>query len=63
MAELEKLNEILPKLPKEFAVDYYWSLRSLAKKIASASGGLLGYMAVGYEESKLIGLDMIHAPE
>ncbi len=61
--DLKKLNDILPKLEKEFAIDFYWSLRGLAKKIASASGGLLGYMAVGYEESKLIGLDMIDIPE
>lgn len=61
-SELAGLNEVLPKLPSEFATDYYWSLRSLARKIASASGGILGYMAVGYEESKLIGLDMINAP-
>ena len=63
IADLKKLNDILPKLEKEFAVDFYWSLRGLAKKIATASGGLLGYMAVGYEESKLIGLDMIDIPE
>ena len=63
ISDLERLNDILPKLPHEFATDYYWSLRSLAKKIASASGGLLGYLAVGYEESKLLGLDMIQVPE
>ena len=63
IAELEKLNDILPKLNREFANDYYWSLRGMASKIAHASGGLLGYMAVGYEESKLIGLEMINEPE
>jgi hypothetical protein len=60
--DLHKLNDILPKLPLEFAIDFYWSIRGLAKKIASASGGVLGYMAVGFEESKLLGLDMIHNP-
>ena len=60
--ELEKLNDILPRLGREFAVDFYASITDLAKKIAQASGGVLGYMAVGYEESKLIGLDMIKAP-
>ena len=60
--ELAKLNDILPKLNSEFANDYYWSLRSMADKIAQASGGLLGYMSVGYEESKLVGLEMINEP-
>ncbi len=63
IADLEKLNSILPKLEQEFANDFYWSLRGMADKIAHASGGLLGYMAVGYEESKLIGLDMINEPK
>ena len=60
--ELERLNDIFPKLDREFAVDFHASITDLAKKIAQASGGVLGYMAVGYEESKLIGLDMIKAP-
>lgn len=60
--ELEKLNDILPKLDNRFAVVFYNSIRDIAKKIAEASGGVLGYMAVGYEESKLIGLDMIKDP-
>jgi hypothetical protein len=61
--ELIKLNSVLPVLSKDFATNYYWSIRSLAKKIAGASGGVLGYLAVGYEESKLVGLDMIDNPE
>lgn len=60
--ELEKINSILPKLDNEFAVDFYASLRELAKKVAEASGGLLGYMAVGYEENKLMNLQMIKNP-
>ena len=60
--ELERLNHILPKLDKNFAIDFYASIRDIARKIAEASGGVLGYMAVGYEESKLIGLDMIKEP-
>ncbi len=62
VAELEKLNDILPKLDKEFAIDLYASAKDLAKKIAKSSGGILGYMTIGYEESKLIGLDMINDP-
>lgn len=62
IAELERVNEILPKLDNRFAVEFYASIRDMAKKIAEASGGVLGYLAVGYEESKLIGLDMIKDP-
>ena len=60
--ELEQLNKILPKLDKKFAVEFYASIKDIAKKIAESSGGLLGYMAVGYEESKLIGLNMVKNP-
>ncbi|MEM6522388.1 MAG: hypothetical protein AAF693_01295 [Bacteroidota bacterium] len=62
IAELKKLNTILPKLDKNFAVDIYQSIRDIARKVAEASGGLLGYLAVGYEESKFVGLDMIDDP-
>ena len=60
--ELERLNIILPKLDKKFAIEFYESIKGIAKKIAEASGGVLGYMAVGYEESKLIDLEMIKDP-
>jgi hypothetical protein len=62
IAELEKLNTILPKLDQKFSIEFYASIKDIAKKIAESSGGLLGYMAVGYEESKLIGLKMINDP-
>lgn len=62
ISELENVNKILPKLDQKFAVEFYESIKDMAKKIAEASGGLLGYMAVGYEESKLIGLQMIKDP-
>ncbi|WP_258097527.1 hypothetical protein [Marinoscillum pacificum] len=61
--ELRKLNFILPKIDKNFAVKLYASLKDLAKKIAEASGGILGYLSVSYEESKLIELRMINDPE
>lgn len=62
ISELEKVNDILAKIDSKFAIVFYNSIRDIAKKIAEASGGVLGYMAVGYEESKLIGLDMIKDP-
>lgn len=60
--ELEKVNTILPKLDKKFASEYYESIKEIAKKVAEASGGVLGYMAIGYEESKLVELKMIKDP-
>jgi len=62
ISELEKLNSILPKLDTSFASKFYHSMKDFAKKVAEASGGVLGYMSVGYEESKLIGLKMIKEP-
>lgn len=60
--ELKKVNKVLPKLSQNFAEEFYASIKDMAKKIAEASGGVLGYMAVGYEESKLIALKMIEDP-
>jgi len=60
--ELEKLNNILPKLNKKFSIKYFESIKDFAKKVAEASGGVLGYMSIGYEESKLIDLKMIKNP-
>ncbi len=60
--ELEKLNLILPKLDKKFAIQFYESMKDIAQRIASASGGILGYMAVNYEEQKLMELRMIRNP-
>ena len=60
--ELKKLNIILPKLPKNFAIEFYASMRDIAKKIAEASGGVLGYLSVSYEEAKLMELTDIKDP-
>jgi hypothetical protein len=60
--ELELVNNILPKLDKQFAVEFYESIKDIAKKVAEASGGVLGYMSIGYEESKLVDLKMIKDP-
>lgn len=62
IAELKRLNRILPKVEKNFAVKFYASLKDLAKKIAEASGGVLGYLSVSYEEAKLMELNMINDP-
>ena len=60
--ELRKLNFILPKIDNNFAIKFHASLKELAKKIAEASGGVLGYLSVGYEEAKLMDLKMIKDP-
>lgn len=59
VAELEKLNEILPKLDDIYARAYLKALRTLAKGVAEASGGLLGFLEISYEEEHLMGLTMI----
>ncbi|PIB35454.1 hypothetical protein BFP72_08645 [Reichenbachiella sp. 5M10] len=61
--ELRKLNHILPKIDHNFAVKLHASLKEMAKKVAEASGGVLGYMSVSYEEAKLMELRMIDDPE
>ena len=59
VAELEKLNDILPKLDDIYARAYLKALRTLAKGVAEASGGLLGFLEISYEEEHLMGLTMI----
>lgn len=60
--ELRRLNRIFVKLDKAFATKLYGSLRDMAKRVAEASGGILGYMSVSYEEAKLVELEMIKDP-
>jgi len=62
ISELRKLNHILPKIDHNFSVKLVASLKDMAKKVAGASGGVLGYMSVSYEEAKLVELDMIKDP-
>ncbi|MEM9324455.1 MAG: hypothetical protein AAGA85_02320 [Bacteroidota bacterium] len=61
--ELRKLNHILPKIDRVFAIKFYASIKDLAKKIAEASGGIFGYLSVSYEEQTLMDLKMINDPE
>lgn len=60
--ELEKVNELLQRTEFKFSVQLYASTVDFAKKIAEASGGVLGFMPVGYEESKWVSLPMIDKP-
>lgn len=60
--ELGQLNAIWPKIDRGFAADFYQSLRDVALKIASSSGGLLGLRSIGEEEAKYVKLPMIKDP-
>lgn len=60
--ELSAINSIYPKLNKHFAISHYKSLKSLAKNVAEASGGVVGFFSIGSEEKKLIGLPMLKDP-
>jgi hypothetical protein len=59
---LQSVNAVFKKIDKPFAIKLYASLKEIAKHIAEASGGVFGYMSVGYEESRLIDLKMIKDP-
>jgi hypothetical protein len=60
--DLAKLNTLWPKLDPSFAKEFYSSLISIAEKIATSSGGLLGYRSIGSEEAKFVKLPMIKNP-
>lgn len=60
--KLSSSNSVFNKLDKAFAVKLYASLKDMAKQVAEASGGVFGYMSVGYEESKVVDLKMIEDP-
>jgi hypothetical protein len=60
--ELERLNDILAKVDKDWATQFVSSMKDIAKKVAEAAGGVFGYLSIGYEESKLIDLKMIKVP-
>jgi len=61
-SELGKINPILKKVEKNFAIKFYASMKDVAKKIAEASGGVLGLLKISHAESKLISLPMIKDP-
>ena len=60
--ELRRLNIILPKLDRKFAIQFYESMKEIASTVAHASGGIFGYMSVGYEEARYVELNFIRNP-
>jgi hypothetical protein len=61
--ELSQINDLWLKLPGEFSKAYYEMLKSLAQRIASSSGGLLGMNKIAAEEARYLNLPMIVSPE
>lgn len=61
--KLKPINSILPKIDHFYARLYYKSLRSFADHVANASGGIMGWLSVGFEEYKVVDLHMIDPVE
>ncbi len=57
--KLTALNPILAKLPPKLGATLYGSLKTFAKHVAKASGGFLGFFAIGPAEAALLDLEMI----
>jgi hypothetical protein len=60
--ELRRLNIILPKLDRNFAIEFYESMKEIAHTVAHASGGIFGYLTVGTEESRYMELNFVRNP-
>lgn len=57
--KIAQVNPILAKLNHETAYDLYKSYLTLARSVAKASGGILGFGSISKKEAKLIELHMI----
>ncbi len=60
---LSELNDILPKLNRNFSIQLVESYRSFAEHVAKASGGFIGIGSISSKEKELISLEMITYPE
>lgn len=60
--DLEKLNNIFPKLHNKFAIKFYESLLGFAKQVAESSGGILRFSTISEAEKKWIDLKMVQDP-
>lgn len=62
--ELTKVNDILKVLDSEFAMNFYTHIKEIAKYVAEASGGVMGYLSVSKEEAQALdNLEMILKPK
>jgi hypothetical protein len=62
ISKLEALNDIFPKLDREFAIELYRCLKEFALNVAQASGGVFGLFSISDEEGKFLNLNMIKDP-
>lgn len=62
IAYLRQLNTILPKIDQDLAIDFHAFLLDLAKAVANASGGVMGFKKVSKEEAAFLDLGMIDDP-
>jgi hypothetical protein len=60
--KLEELNDVLVKIERSFAIQFYNSLRDLAIYVAQASDSFFGVNAINKEEKKYIKLPMLRKP-
>jgi hypothetical protein len=60
--KLEELNDVLDKIERSFAIQFYNSLRDLAIYVAQASDSFFGVISVNKEEKKYIKLPMLKKP-
>ncbi|MCP4522058.1 MAG: hypothetical protein GY827_10270 [Cytophagales bacterium] len=62
--QLAEINVIFDKVPPMFANDFYRHIKQIAKRVAEASGGVLGYLSVSKEEERALNnLEMILQPK
>jgi len=59
---LRQLNGIFPKIDLEVSVKIYQFLLELAKSVAIASGGVMGFNKISKEEAAYLKLEMIQNP-
>lgn len=61
-SKLEELNDVLPKVDRSFAIQFYNSLRDLAIYVAQASDSFFGVNHINSDEQKYIKLPMLNKP-
>jgi Fe2+ transport system protein B len=61
--QLIHLNEVISKIPSEFAIQLHKSWRDLAYGVAKAAGGFLGIGKIDEKESEYLQLNMIEIPK
>ncbi|NMM48433.1 hypothetical protein [Marinigracilibium pacificum] len=63
LSHLKKINDVLPKLDRKFAIQFYDAMQDFSMKVAKANGGFLGWFRINYDEKQVVDLPMINDPE